>query len=69
MQTRAEWVLWTRKRAQLTLSRSVILYLRNHSVILSLLGAGEMYCYVVFNGFHVTEQKITSNAKNDKASV
>lgn len=29
-------------------------------------GAGEMYCYVVFNGFHVTEQKITSNAKNDK---
>ena len=30
------------------------------------LGAGEMYYYVVFNGFHVTEQKITSYSKNDK---
>lgn len=29
-------------------------------------GAGEMYYYVVFNGFHVTEQKITSYSKNDK---
>ena len=25
-----------------------------------------MYYYVVFNGFHVTEQKITSYSKNDK---
>ncbi|XP_058971785.1 cation channel sperm-associated auxiliary subunit TMEM249-like [Pocillopora verrucosa] len=29
-------------------------------------GAGEMYYYVVFNGFHLTEQKITSYSKNDK---
>ncbi|KAJ7386363.1 hypothetical protein OS493_008484 [Desmophyllum pertusum] len=29
-------------------------------------GAGEMYYYVVFNGFHVTEQKITSYSKNEK---
>lgn len=27
-----------------------------------------MYYYVVFNGFHLTEQKITSYSKNDKAS-
>ena len=32
----------------------------------SFLGAGQMYYYVVFNGFHVTEQKITSYSKNDK---
>ncbi|XP_022805697.1 transmembrane protein 249-like isoform X2 [Stylophora pistillata] len=32
-------------------------------------GAGEMYYYVVFNGFHVTEQKITSYSKNDKLRV
>ncbi|XP_029208096.2 uncharacterized protein LOC114971698 isoform X1 [Acropora millepora] len=29
-------------------------------------GAGEMYYYVVLNGFHITEQKITSYTKNDK---
>ncbi|KAK2569980.1 hypothetical protein P5673_005842 [Acropora cervicornis] len=28
--------------------------------------AGEMYYYVVLNGFHITEQKITSYTKNDK---
>lgn len=27
-----------------------------------------MYYYVVFNGFHLTEQKITPYSKNDKAS-
>ena len=36
--------------------------------MISFVGAGEMYYYVVFNGFHVTEQKITSYSKNDKAS-
>ncbi|EDO33702.1 predicted protein [Nematostella vectensis] len=29
-------------------------------------GAGQMYYYVVFNGYHVVEQKITSYSKNDK---
>ncbi|XP_020915762.1 transmembrane protein 249-like [Exaiptasia diaphana] len=29
-------------------------------------GAGHKYYYVVFNGYHVTEQKVTSYSKNDK---
>ncbi|KAK3755314.1 hypothetical protein QZH41_014623 [Actinostola sp. cb2023] len=29
-------------------------------------GAGHMYYYVVFNGYHMAEQKVTSYSKNDK---